>query len=165
MHRRWYVWDRWRRWRLGALLLCSGCGLLGCLPGPVEPDVTHPYALMDFPEEVRLMALDTQSIDPRVRVRTLRVSPGLHRLRFAYAGPSLQHAGQGGGLLCLETHAGQRYVFEAKTLGLMWRPAIATATVMPGYCTTHACPEGARPVAPPLLALCPDPTPAVRPGS
>jgi hypothetical protein len=166
MQRRWQISARQRPWRAVLLLLWSGCGLLSCVPWPAQPEVSQPYALLVLPGEVRVLALDTQSVDPRVQLRDLRISPGLHRLRFAYAGSSPQHTGQEGPLLCLETQAGHQYHFEAKTRGIMWRPAIETDAVIPGYCTTHTCTEAERRVSPqpPMLALCPETTKEVRPG-
>ena len=144
-------------WRIVILLLWSGWGLLGCLPEPREPARGQPYAQLMFPDDVRLVFADTQSIDTRLRLRSLRLSPGLHRLRFAYAGRHPQYAGQGSAFLCLEIHAGQQYTFEAKTIGIMWRPAIATVTLIPDYCQSHACTEAERhiPSQPPVILLCP----------
>ena len=56
-----------RRWRRFLLLLSGALGLLSCVPFPTQPDETQPYALLVFPEAIRLVALDTQSIDSRVR--------------------------------------------------------------------------------------------------
>src|SRR6266446_1229255 len=65
-----------RRWRWFLLLLGGALGLLSCAPMPTQPGETQPYALLVFPEAIRLVALDTQTIDPRVRVRAIRVAPG-----------------------------------------------------------------------------------------
>ena len=141
-----------QRW-CGVILLLGGTlGLLGCtLVRPEQPDMAQPHALLVFPEAIRLVALDTQNIDPRLRITTLRVSPGLHRLRLAYAGKSPQHVGQQIDPLCLETQAGQQYVFETKTLGIIWRAWIEKYERIPGYCTTHTCPETAAPPLPQLV--------------
>ena len=76
------------------LLLGGVLGPLSCAPLPEQPNNAQPYALLVFPEEIRLVALDTQSVDPRARIKDIRVAPGPHRLRFTYAGRSLQHVGQ-----------------------------------------------------------------------
>jgi hypothetical protein len=116
------------------------------------------YALLLFPEAIRLVALDTQRIDSRVRIKTIRVTPGLHRLRMAYAGPSPQHAGQQNDPFCLDTQAGQQYLFETRTRGIIWRPEVVAQTLIPGYCTTHPCPEEqTRVPLQPYGTPCPEP--------
>jgi len=98
------------------MLIGVWLGLMGCattLPEP--PGDVQPYALLVLPESIRLLALDTQTVDARLRIREMRVTPGPHTLRLAYVGNSLQHAGQQADPLPLETQAGQQYVFEAKT--------------------------------------------------
>jgi hypothetical protein len=68
-----------------------------------------------LPDAIRLLTLDVQPFDPRVRVRAIRLTPGLHSLYFAYAGSSAPHAGQQAEPFRLEAQAGYTYVFEAKT--------------------------------------------------
>jgi len=97
------------------LLLGVACGLLSCLASPEPPDGAQPYASIVLPEAIRLVALDNQTFDPRLRLREIRVTPGLHTLRFAYAGNSPQHAGQQNDPLQFEVQAGHQYVFEART--------------------------------------------------
>jgi hypothetical protein len=127
-------------------------GLLSCaMVQPEQPDVAQPYALLMFPEAIRLVALDTHNIDPRIRITAIRVSPGLHRLRLVYAGQSPQHAGQQADPFCLETQAGQQYLFETKTLGISWRAWIEKQERIPGYCTTHTCPATEPPPLPQLV--------------
>lgn len=102
-------------------LVLIGCFVNGCslVPEPEQPASTQPYALLIFPETIRLLAFDGHNIDPRLRVRELRVTPGSHLLRWSYnaatAGGSLQHAGQENNPFPFETQAGFMYVFEAKT--------------------------------------------------
>ena len=50
------------------LLLGGALGLLSCIPWPEQPGDTQPYALIVFPEAIRLVALDTQTIDARARI-------------------------------------------------------------------------------------------------
>ena len=76
------VRQRW--WFFLFLLLGGTLGLLSCTPLPTQPSETQPYALLVFPEAIRLAALDTQTIDPRVQIGAMRVAPGLHRLRMVY---------------------------------------------------------------------------------
>ena len=98
------------------IILCSiALMVLGCLAQPEQPSVTQPHALLVLPAAIRLVALDTQTLDPRVRLGEVRLTPGLHTLRFSYAGSSPQHAGQGGDPLQFQVQAGHQYVFEAKT--------------------------------------------------
>jgi hypothetical protein len=137
------VYDMQRRWWCWCLLLLGeALGLLSCAPLPTQPGETQPYALLVFPEAIRLVALDSQTIDSRVRISTIRVAPGLHRLRMVYTGPSPQHAGQQNDPFCLDTYMGQQYLFETRTRGIIWRPEIVTQTLIPGYCTAHQCSEG-----------------------
>jgi hypothetical protein len=146
-----------KRWPWCMLLLGWALGLLSCAPRPEEPGDAQPYALLVLPDAIRLLALDTQSVDPRVRVRAIRVTPGTHRLRFAYAGASTQHVGQQNDPLCLETQAGHQYLFDTRTRGIIWRPVIEADTLISGYCTTHQCTEAEMrfPPQPPRLAFCP----------
>ena len=97
------------------LLLGGACGLLSCLAPPEQPDGAQPYARLVLPEAIRLVALDNQTIDPRLRIREIQVTPGSHTLRFAYAGNSPQHAGQQHDPFQFEVQAGHQYVFDAKT--------------------------------------------------
>jgi hypothetical protein len=146
-----------RRWWWFLLLLGGVLGLLSCVSFPTQPGETEPYALLVFPEAIRLVALDTQPIDPRLRIRTIRVVPGLHRLHMVYTGPSPQHAGQQNDPFCLEVYMGQQYLFEARTRGIIWRPEIITQTLIPRYCTAHQCPQGEPHLLPtPHGTLCPE---------
>jgi hypothetical protein len=99
------------------LILIGGIlGLLGCATLPEQPGQAQPYALLVLPPDaIRLMALDAQPVDPRARVDTLRVTPGLHSLRLVYIGSSASHAGQEAAPFRLEMQAGHKYLFEAKT--------------------------------------------------
>ena len=97
------------------LLLAGAGGLLGCLTHPEQPAGAQPYARIVLPEAIRLVALDNQAVDPRLRIREIQVTPGSHTLRFAYAGNSPQHAGQQNNPLQFEVQAGHQYVFEART--------------------------------------------------
>lgn len=98
------------------LILIGGTlGLLGCATLPEQPGEAQPYALLVLPDTIRLLALDAQPFDPRVRSSEIRVTPGLHSLHLAYAGSSAQHTGQPAAPFRLETQAGHRYLFEAKT--------------------------------------------------
>jgi hypothetical protein len=138
------------------LLLGGALGLLSCIPWPEQPGDTQPYALIVLPEAIRLVALDNQTIDARARIKDIRVSPGLHRLRFVYAGRSTAHAGQSNDPLCLETQAGLQYIFGTVTRGIIWRPVIETQALIPGYCTTHQCTqvETQVPLQPPRTLPC-----------
>jgi hypothetical protein len=138
------------------LLLGGALGLLSCIPWPEQPGDTQPYALIVLPEAIRLVALDNQTIDARARIKDIRVSPGLHRLRFVYAGRSTAHAGQSNDPLCLETQAGLQYIFGTVTRGIIWRPVIETQALIPGYCTTHRCTqvETQVPLQPPRTPPC-----------
>ena len=98
------------------LILIGGIlGLLGCATLPEQPGEAQPYALLVLPDAIRLLTLDVQTFDPRVQISEIRVTPGLHSLHFAYAGSSAPHAGQQAEPFRLETQAGHKYVFEAKT--------------------------------------------------
>ena len=97
------------------LLLGGALGLLSCVTLPEQPGGAQPYARLVLPEAIRLVALDTQPFDPRVRIRAIQVTPGSHSLSFAYAGNSPQHAGQQNDPFRMEVQAGHQYVFEAKT--------------------------------------------------
>jgi hypothetical protein len=98
------------------LLIGAWLGLIGCATTiPEQPGEVQPYALLVLPEAIRLVALDAQTFDARLRIREMRVSPGAHSLHLTYVGPSPSHAGQHADPMRLETQAGQQYVFEAKT--------------------------------------------------
>ena len=82
---------------------------------PAQPDGAQPYARIVLPDAIRLVALDNQTFDPRLRIREIQATPGLHTLRFAYAGDSSQHAGQQYDPFQCEVQAGHQYVFDART--------------------------------------------------
>ena len=104
-----------RKFRWFVLLFGGACGLLNCLAPPEQLGGAQPYARIVLPEAIRLVALDNQTFDPRLRIRELQVTPGPHSLRFAYAGSSSQHAGQQADPLLVEFQAGHQYVFDART--------------------------------------------------
>jgi len=97
------------------LLFGGAYGLLSCLPPPEQPNGAQPYARIVLPEAIRLVALDNQPFDPRLRIREIQVTPGSHILHFAYAGNSPQHAGQQHDPFPFEVQAGHQYVFDART--------------------------------------------------
>lgn len=105
------------------LLLSSGLGwLVGCASAPVQmdaPPTSEPYAILQFSSAMQLIAVNDQAIDPSQPIRTLRVRPGSHTLRFVHLndGPegSAAHAGQQADPFTLEVHEGVTYEFEAKT--------------------------------------------------
>jgi hypothetical protein len=104
----------WQVWFV--LLVGVTCGLLHCTtPLPEQPSGAQPYARLVLPDAIRLVALDTQTFDPRTQIREIQVTPGPHSLSFAYAGSSPQHAGQQADPFRLEVQEGHQYVFEAKT--------------------------------------------------
>lgn len=144
---------RKRRWWF--LLLCGGAlGLLSCAPVPIsQPDAERPYTLLVFPESIRVVGLDTHTLDPRVRMQVIRVTPGRHRLRLAYTGSSALHVGQQGDPTCLDVHAGHAYRFETWTRGIIWRPVVETYDLIPGYCTAHQCADGESRLGPPLPSM------------
>jgi len=141
-----------RRLRWFILLFAGVLGLCSCVPLPEQPNTAQPYGLLVFPDEIRLVALDTHMVDPRARIEAIRVAPGLHRLRLTYAGRSPQHGGQQLGPFCLETEAGHQYLFGTRTRGIIWRPVIETHALIPGYCTTHRCTEVETQIQPQLFA-------------
>src|ERR671935_1844796 len=104
-----------RTFRWFILLLGGAYGLLSCLAPPEQPNGAQPYARIVLPEAIRLVALDNQTVDPRLRIREIQVTPGAHTLRFAYAGNSPQHAGQQHDPFQFEVQAGHQYVFDART--------------------------------------------------
>src|SRR3989442_756002 len=99
----------------GLVLIGGILGLLGCATLPEQPREAQPYALLVLPDAIRLLTLDVQTFDPRVRINLIRITPGLHSLRFAYVGSSAPHAGQQAEPFRLEAQAGHKYLFEAKT--------------------------------------------------
>ena len=102
---------------LSFLSLAGGCADQSLLPPQPEP--AKPYALLTFSAAMQLLALDQQTIDTPTTIRTLRVSPGQHSLRFQHVndGPegSARHAGQQADPFVLEAFEGLVYEFEAKT--------------------------------------------------
>ena len=102
--------------RLGMLGLFF---LAGCIPSPPQPEVSAPYALLEFQRTMQLLTLDGHAIDDRLLLRDLRVAPGRHTLHFAYTAlgteGSRQHDGQRAAPFLLDTQAGRTYLFEAKT--------------------------------------------------
>jgi len=130
------------------VVLSAACGLLRCTPVPVQPGKAEPYALVVLPQAIHVLGLDTQTFDPRWYIQEIRVIPGLHSLRFAYEGSSPQHRGQQPVSFLLGTQAGHQYVFEPKTCGISWRPAVAEHTLIVGYCRTHTCTEDETRVPP-----------------
>jgi hypothetical protein len=112
---------QWRWLWLGllglSLSLAAGCADKSVLPP--QPETAKPYALLKFSAAMQLLALDQQSIDTTTAIRTLRVSPGRHTLRFLHVnnGPegSARHAGQVADPFVLEAFEGLVYEFEAKT--------------------------------------------------
>jgi hypothetical protein len=83
------------------------------------PPTSEPYAILQFSSAMQLTAFNDQAIDPSQPIRTLRVRPGSHTLRFVHlnTGPegSTAHAGQQADPFTLEVHEGVTYAFEAKT--------------------------------------------------
>jgi hypothetical protein len=104
-----------RRLRWFVLLLRGTLGVLSCVTLPEQPSGAQPYARLVLPEAICLMALNTQTFDPRMRIRAIQVTPGSHSLSFVYAGSSPQHAGQQADPFHLEVQVGHQYVFDAKT--------------------------------------------------
>lgn len=86
---------------------------------PEQPADSEPFALLEFPASMRLLALDDRTFDARLRLNRLYVSPGQHALRFLHvnAGPggSASHAGQHAAPFTLDLQEGITYHFEAKT--------------------------------------------------
>lgn len=99
------------------LSLATGCADKSVLPP--QPAPTEPYALLKFSAAMQLLDLDQQTVDTTAAIRTLRVRPGPHTLRFlhVHSGPegSSQHAGQKADPFLLEAFEGLVYEFEAKT--------------------------------------------------
>jgi hypothetical protein len=95
---------------------------VGCATVSVQidaPPTSKPYAMLQFSSAMQLIAINDQTIDSRQPIRTLRVRPGSHTLRFVHLndGPegSPAHAGQTADPFTLEAHEGVTYEFEAKT--------------------------------------------------
>jgi hypothetical protein len=98
------------------ILLLRRCIRAAKLPRPPEqPNGAQSYARIVLPEAIRLVALDNQAFDPRLRIREIQVTPGSHILHFAYAGNSPQHAGQQNEPFRFEVQAGHQYIFDART--------------------------------------------------
>ena len=99
------------------LSLAAGCADKSALPP--QPAPAEPYAILKFSAAMQLLAMDQQAVDTTVAIRTLRVSPGQHTLRFIHVnhGPegSLEHAGQHADPFILEAFEGLTYEFAAKT--------------------------------------------------
>lgn len=102
--------------------LCLAAGLLyvlGCATTPTQPEPTEPYAAIELPAVIRVLALDDRQIESRPQETTLRVAPGRHLLRLAYtavgAGASPEHDGQVTGPFPLDIQAGHTYRLIAKT--------------------------------------------------
>ena len=96
--------------------------MVGCATTPVQldaPPTSEPYAILQFSNAMQLIAVNDQRIDSSQPIRTLRVRPGSHTLRFVHLndGPegSASHAGQTAAPFNLEVHEGITYEFEAKT--------------------------------------------------
>ena len=115
-----------RQWLWGCLRLglLSGCVALamGCADKaalPPQPEPAEAYALLTFSSAMQLVDLDGQTVDASTPIRSLRVAPGRHALRFQHvnSGPegSAEHAGQLTDPFVLETFEGLVYKFEAKT--------------------------------------------------
>lgn len=103
--------QRWWLWLAVGLLSILGCATLPELPVP-----SGPYAGLEFPAPIRLLALDDQAVDPRTQRHTLWVNPGRHTLQFAYvAGDSRLHEGQHAAPFTLDVQEGVTYHFVAKT--------------------------------------------------
>lgn len=90
-------------------------GLLGCLSVPEQPGGTQPYARLVLPQAVRLVQVDAQLIDPRLRLSDIQVAPGTHRFHFVYVGSSAQHAGQTNDPWTLDMQPGHQYILETRT--------------------------------------------------
>ncbi len=115
------VVDQWHWLWLGLLSLylslAMGCADKAVLP--LQPTPDEPYALLKFSAAMHLFALDQQPVDTTSAIRTLRVRPGSHTLRFLHVnnGPegSARHAGQRTDPFLIEAFEGIVYEFEAKT--------------------------------------------------
>jgi hypothetical protein len=101
------------------LLVIGLLSILGCATAPEQPAPSGPYAVLSFPTTMQLLALDSQQFDTRFPVQMLRVHPGPHTLRLAYAatgaGSSATHSGQHAAPFTLDVQAGMTYHFVAKT--------------------------------------------------
>ncbi len=115
-------YQRLGRWLWLGLLslyvsLAMGCADKSVLPP--QPASSEPYALLKFSAAMQLLALDEQTVDTTSIIRTLRVRPGAHTLRFQHVnrGPegSSRHEGQRTDPFQLEAFEGLIYEFEAKT--------------------------------------------------
>jgi hypothetical protein len=95
---------------------------VSCASVPVQidaPPTSETYAILQFSSAMQLVAFDDRAIDASQPIRTLRVRPGSHTLRFVHRndGPegSAAHDGQTAEPFTLEVHEGVTYDFEAKT--------------------------------------------------
>lgn len=111
-----------RQWLLGLLSLCCLALALGCATEPIpipQPAPAEPYALLKFSTAMQLTAFNEQPIDTVLPIRSIRIRPGQHALRFLHVneGPegSQAHAGQLADPFILEAYEGLVYEFEAKT--------------------------------------------------
>ncbi|ETW95977.1 hypothetical protein [Candidatus Entotheonella palauensis] len=113
-----WLW-RWFGLSLLCLPLCLGVGCADKSVLPSQPEPAESYAILKFSAAMQLVALDQQTIDTAVAIRTLRVRPGQHMLRFLHVnnGPegSPRHAGQRTDPFVFEAFEGLIYEFEAKT--------------------------------------------------
>lgn len=98
-------------------LLLLGClyGGLGCLSAPLQPEGAQPYARLVLPDAIRLVQVDAQALDPRLRLRHIQVTPGAHQFRFVYVGSSPQHAGQQNDPFTLDMRPGYQYELDTRT--------------------------------------------------
>lgn len=108
------------RYMLWALWLASGVlSVLGCATVPTEPEGGGAYAVIELPAVIRVLALDDRQVDHPAGMTTLHVSPGRHRLQFAYAAvgvnASPEHDGQVIDPFFLDVRAGHTYRLVAKT--------------------------------------------------
>jgi hypothetical protein len=105
-----------------ARTLCLAAGFLyifGCATAPTPPEPAGPYATLELPAVIRVLAIDDRQIEGHSPMTTLRVAPGRHLLRFAYAAVGIEaspeHDGQVAEPFPLDMHAGHTYRLIAKT--------------------------------------------------
>ena len=93
--------------------------MVGCTTLSVQSVPSAPYAVLEFPASIQLLALDDQAVDTRTRRTTRRVNPGPHVLQLMYAAVgsdgSNAHDGQHAAPFTLEVREGFAYHFVAKT--------------------------------------------------